>query len=241
MPRDNSNNSVQDQLDEILALLRSQGSDIADTKKMLADSQAKVAQLEDKVANLEKEVKKLKESSNDREQAAKSRSIRLFGYATSDEETRTTDGGKAFHNKLYDRIIKPCLNAAKASGDLTSTPQFATAIDKIYRVGRSANPGRPAPILITFTSETFKLAVLRNKRSSLPTPSASERDAGIRHYLVVEDLTPANYTMLRTLKQREEVDKAWTIEGRIRFIKHGDSAVIKVKSVYDSVEKILNG
>jgi hypothetical protein len=132
--------SVQDQLDEIpvLALLHSQGSDIADTKKMLAESQAKEAQLESKVLSLEKEVKKLKESSNDDDQAAKSRSVRLFGYSTLEEETRRTDGGKAFQNKLYDRIIKLCLNAAKANGDISSTPQFSTAIDKIYRMGKSA-------------------------------------------------------------------------------------------------------
>jgi peptidoglycan hydrolase CwlO-like protein len=61
------NVSVQDKLNKVLALLRSQGADIAETKKMLADSQAKVAQLETKVTSLEKEVKRLKESSNDRD------------------------------------------------------------------------------------------------------------------------------------------------------------------------------
>jgi chromosome segregation ATPase len=154
MPRDsvNSNNlPVQDQLDEILALLRSQGSDIADTKKMLVESQAKVTHLKSEVISLKREVKKLKESSKDRDQYAKSRSVRLFGYPTSEEETRTTDGGKIFQNKLYDRIIKPCLKAAKVNGDISSTPQFSTAIEQIYRMGKSANPGRPAPVLITFT------------------------------------------------------------------------------------------
>jgi DNA-binding transcriptional MerR regulator len=240
MPRDSSVHD-QDKLDEILTLLRNQGSDIAETKKMLADSQAKVTKLETKVAALEKEVKKLKETSNDREQAAKSRTIRLFGYASTEEETRTTDGGKSFNNKLYDRIIKPCLNTAKTNGDIQSTPQFSTAIEKIFRAGKSSNPARPAPIIITFTSDTYRLAVLRNKKSSLPAPSTPERDAGIRRYLVVEDLTPANYNMLKTLQQREEVDKAWTIEGRIRYTMRGDSTVRRVKSVFDPVENILNG
>jgi hypothetical protein len=79
MPRDKDMESVQDQLQEILGLLKSQGADIADTKKMLADSQARVSQLEKKVSTLEREVKTLKEASNDRDQAAKSRSIRVFG------------------------------------------------------------------------------------------------------------------------------------------------------------------
>jgi hypothetical protein len=240
MPRDTRENlSVQDQLNEILALLRSQGADIADTKKMLADSQAKVAKLETKVSSLEREVKHLKESVNDRDQAAKSRSVRLFGYSTSEEEA-ATDGGKVFQGKLYDRIIKPCLNSAKANGELQTVPQFATAIEKMYRAGKSTNPSRPAPIIITFTSETFRLAVLRNKRSCLPTPLTSERDAGIKRYMLVEDLTPANYNMVKQLHNREEIAKVWSIEGRIRFKKLGQDTVFKVKSVFDTVESIIS-
>jgi hypothetical protein len=239
MPRDPGDDmSVQDKLNEVLALLRSQGADIAETKKMLADSQAKVAQLESKVSSLEKEVKRLKETSNDRDQATKSRSLRLFGYATSEEET-ATDGGRVFKNKLYDRIIKPCFNSAKANGELQTVPQFTTAIEKIYRVGKSSNNSRPAPIIITFTSEAFRLAVLKNKRTSLPTPLVSERDAGIRRYMLVEDLTPANYNMLKQLHSCEEVEKVWSIEGRIRFKKRGQDTVLKVKSVFDSVDTIV--
>jgi hypothetical protein len=223
MPRDASDNmSVQDKLNEVLALLRSQGADIADTKKMLADSQAKVAQLETKVSALEKEVRRLKESSNDRDQAAKSCSLRLFGY------------------KIYDKIIKPCLNAAKANGEIQTVPQFTTAIDKIYRVGKSTNNARPAPIIITFASEAIRLAVLRNKRTSLPTPLVSERDAGIRRYMLVEDLTPANYNLLKQLHNCEEIEKVWSIEGRIRFKKRGQNTVYKVKSVFDSIDTILS-
>jgi hypothetical protein len=240
MPRDTrDNSSVQDQLDEILALLRTQGADIADTKKMLADSQAKVSLLEKKVTSLEKEVKHLKEAGNDRDQATKSCSVRLFGYSTTEEES-ASDGGKVFQSKLYEKIIKPCLNSAKANGELQSVPQFATAIHKIFRVGKSSNPARPAPIIINFTSEAIRLAVLRNKKNSLPTPQMSERDAGIRRYMLVEDLTPANYNMVKLLHNREEVSKVWSIEGRIRFKKHGQDTIFKVKSVFDSVESIVN-
>jgi hypothetical protein len=205
---------------------------------MLADSQAKVAQLETKVSTLEKEVKRLKEASNDRDQAAKSCSLRLFGYATTEEET-SSDGGRIFKNKLYDRIIKPCLNTAKTNGELQSVPQFATAIEKIYCVGKSTNNARPAPIIITFASEAFRMAVLRNKRSSLPTPLVPERDAGIRRYMLVEDLTPANYNMLKQLHNCEEIKKVWSIDGRIRSKKRGQNNVCKVKSVFDPIDTVL--
>jgi hypothetical protein len=240
MPRDKDMESVQDQLQEILGLLKSQGADIADTKKMLADSQARVSQLEKKVSTLEREVKTLKEASNDRDQAAKSRSIRVFGVHSADEETKSADGGKSFYAKVYDRILKPCLNTAKSSGDLQSVPHFATAIESVYRAGKSAVPSRPAPLVITFTNESFRMAVMRNKKSSLPTPTTTERDAGIRRYMIVEDLTPANFQMLKLLKNREEVDKIWTIEGKLRLKLKGHENIVKIKSVFDSVESILD-
>jgi hypothetical protein len=111
--------SIQEQLNEILGLLRSQGSEISETKKMLADSQAKASKLENKVLALESEVKRLKEGTNDRDQQDKGRTVRLFGFPVSEEET-ASDGGKAFQSKVYDKVLKPCLTSAKTNGDLQS-------------------------------------------------------------------------------------------------------------------------
>jgi hypothetical protein len=240
MPRDKDMEAVQDQLQEILGLLKAQGSDISETKKMLADSQARVAHLEKKVSTLEREVKTLKEASNDRDQAAKSRTVRIFGVPSADEETKSSDGGKSFYTKVYDRILKPCLNTAKSNGDLQSVPHFTTAIESVYRAGKSAIPSRPAPLVVTFTNESFRMAIMRNKKSSLPTPTAPERDIGIRRFMIVEDLTPATFQMLKSLKSREEIDKIWSIEGKLRFKLKGQENIVKVKSVFDSVESILS-
>jgi hypothetical protein len=222
--------SIQGQLNEILGLLRSQGAEIL-------DSQIKVTQLENKVQGLEKEVKKLKESANDRDQADKYLTARLFGYPATEEE-KSSDGGKAFQAKLYDRIIKPCLNGAKANGDLQSVPQFSTAIDKIYRAGKSS-ADRPAPIVIKFTTETVRTAVLCHKKASLPAPTTQERASGTRRFVMVEDLTQANYKMLKLLQEREEVSRVWTIEGRLRFVLKNNEKIFKVKSVFDPVESII--
>jgi hypothetical protein len=95
-------------------------------------------------------------------------------------------------------------------------------------------------LVITFTSESFCMAIMRNKKSSLPTPSTTERDAGIRRYMIVEDLTPANFQMLKLLKNMEEVDKIWTIKGKLRLKLKGHENIIKSKSVFDSVESFLD-
>jgi ParB-like chromosome segregation protein Spo0J len=230
--------TVQEQLNEILVLLRNQGAEISETKKMLADSQVKVTKLENRVTVLETEVKKLKEAANDRDQADKGRTVRLFGVPITEEET-ASDGGKSFQAKLYDRILKPCLTSAKTNGDLQSIPQFTTAIEKIFRAGKSSNPDRPAPVIIKFTSEIYRTAVLRHKKNSLPAPSAQEKAAGFRRFMIVEDLTPANYKMLKQLQGREEVARVWSIEGRLRFTLVNNDKVFRVKSVYDPVESVI--
>jgi hypothetical protein len=240
MPRGSEPDPVQEQLHEILSLLKSQGADIAETKKMLAESQARVSTLEKKVSVLERENKMLKENSNDRDQASRSRSIRLFGVPQSDEETKSADGGKAFYSKMYDKILKPCLNSAKTNGDLQSVPHFATAVESIYRSGKSAIASRPAPLVITFSNESYRMAVMRNKKLSLPSPTPQEKEAGIRRYMAVEDLTSANFNMLKQLKSREEVDKVWSIEGKLRFKLRGHDTVHKVKSVFDTLESIIS-
>jgi hypothetical protein len=230
--------SIQEQLNEILGLLRSQGAEISETKKMLSDSQAKVTKLENKVLVLEKEVKHLKEAANDRDQADKGRTVRLFGYPVTEEES-STDGGKTFQTKLYERIFKPCLTTAKNNGDLPTVPQFTTAVEKIYRAGKSSNPDRPAPVVIKFTSESYRTAVLRNKKTSLPAPTAQEKASGARRFMVVEDLTPANFKMLKLLQGREEVSRVWSIEGKLRFTLLNNEKVFRVKSVFDPVESII--
>jgi hypothetical protein len=57
--------------------------------------------------------------------------------------------------------------------------------------------------------------------------------------MVVEDLTPANYKMMKLLQGREEVSRVWSIEGKLRFKLQNNEKVFKVKSVFDPVESII--
>ena len=74
-----------------------------------------------------------------------------------------------------------------------------------------------------------------------PSPSAAETDNGVKRYVMVEDLTSPTYSLLKALQDHSGVAKAWTIEGRIRFARTDKpNTVIKVKSVYEHVEKIVS-
>jgi hypothetical protein len=248
MDKDKPSATVQEQLSLVISMLKEQGELLSDTRRMLADSQAKVlaleakvGALEHKVTSLECDLTSLKEVSNNREQASKLCTIRVHGFPVSDEELAATDGGKTLANKVYERILKPILAAARAKGDIPSVPHCANAIEDCYRAGRPSKSGKPAPLIVKLSSKNLRLAVLRNKRANTPAPLDSERSEFIKRFSIVEDLTTPTYKLLRQLQDNDNVVKVWTVEGRIRFtLAEHPNTIVKVKSVFQPIEKILN-
>jgi len=202
----------------------------------------KVASHETTIKTLEQEVKKLKEFSNDRDQESRDNVIRLFNFPMSPDDV-AADEGKALANRVYDRILKPVIIAAKAKDDLVSVQQVNNVIDDCFRIGKpSLKDGilRPSPVVIKLRSKQLKQAIMKNKKTSLPAPSDREKAAGIRRFVLVEDLTSPTFKKLSEILVDERVEKAWTIEGKIRFVLVGnDKSVKKVKSVFDPTSKII--
>ena len=218
----------------------------------LSAMQVKVVKLEEanvtlsmQVASLNKEVTLLKEKDNSRDQQSKCNSVRLFGLRISEEEKE--DGGKSLTKRVYDQIVKPVLVAAKSNKQIDVLPQLSNAIVEAYRIRPNASkpiisgqpPPLPPPIIVKFANQAVRLAFLRNKRASLPNPSADETAAGTLRYTVVEDLTETNYKKLREMADSSEVEKVWSVDGRLRFTVPGDKTIRRVKSVFASVADII--
>jgi hypothetical protein len=239
--------TVQEQLSLVISMLKEHGELLTDTRKMLADSQAKVSVLENKVSTLESTVTKLetdvlalKEASNSREQQLKLCTVRIHGLPVTDEELAATDGGKTLAAKVYDRVLKPILNAAKAKGDISSVPHCANAIEECYRAGRPSKTGKPVPIVVKVTNRHLRLAIFRNKRLNTPQPLDAEKNDHIKRFSVVEDLTGPTFKLLKLLQANDSVARAWTVEGNIRFaLSSSPDKIVKVKSVYSPIEAIL--
>jgi hypothetical protein len=185
----------------------------------------------------------MKEQLNDSDQQSRAHFVRLFNFPMADDDI-AADSGRALANRVYDRILKPIIVAAKAKNDITTVPQCANVIEDIYRVGKpSMKDGvhRPPPIIIKLCTKQLRLAILKNKKTSIPSPTTQERAAGVKRFVVVEDLTPPNYKKLTELLSDDRIEKAWSVEGRLRFVLAGsDKSVKKVKSVYDSVDHIVS-
>ena len=207
----------------------------------------KVSDLNSTVAKLNNEMTLLKEKDNDRDQQSRGNAVRLFGLAAGEEED-ATDPARALIKRVYDCIIKPVLTAAKANKQLDSIPSLSNTIADEYRIKSAGKakqaivgqpPPMPHPIIVKFVSPAIRLAFLRNKKASLPSPSAAEIQAGVKRYSVVEDLTPTTHKKMREMANSLEVDKVWSINGRLRYTVPGDKTIYKVKSVFASVSEIV--
>jgi len=190
------------------------------------------------IAGLEKEVKLLKEAGNLRDQQSRNTVIRIFNLPVSEGES--TDGNKGLSSKVYDRVLKPVLAAAKTKGDIAVLPQAGTVIEDCFRTRAAAASGGVAPVIVKLANSKMKTVILRNKRDNIPAPSRAEAAAGALPAFMVEDLTPATHQKMMEIKQDRRIAKIWTVEGQIRYtLVTSPNKILKVRSVFDSVESIL--
>lgn len=211
--------------------------------------------LEASIINLQSELISVKTTLNVRDQQLRSKSVKLSGLPFSEDEASSSEPGLVLAETVYARILCPILNAAVEAGAISYVPTLGDCIDEIYRLNSWPNkpstpPGTalakaPAPptVIIKLFSPAGRLALLRFKRDNTPSPSAIEKSQGSVGFYISEDLTPSTFKLLRDLQKHQKVDKAWTVNGKIRFVRSGDRnrKVYMVKSIYDPISTILSG
>jgi len=210
------------------------------SERARTEDRKQIVKLEEDVKSLNKEVRELKTQLNIRDQQGRGKSLRLFGVPITPEEANSgPEAYKALSKRVYD-IIKPMLTAAKTKGELDTVPQLNTAVEDCYRVGRF-DQKTPPPIIINFTNRRVRMAVLRYKKLNTPSPSEDEKKSGAVKFSLVEDLTGPTYRKLKEIQQDVRVERAWTMDGSIRYTTSGDKsgAVRRVRSIYDSIDIII--
>jgi hypothetical protein len=207
----------------------------------LADQQQRVSKLETTVDSLSKELVVLKTIVNNREQELRSNAIRLIGFPITDEEKAATDS-KFLPKKIYTKVLCPILNAAKLKGHLCEkVPTLDNAIIDCYRVGPAASGvGSSPPIIIKFSSSSYRVAIMKAKKDSTPIPSDADKALGAKRYHISEDLTPHTFKKLRDLQNSEAVSKAWTVNGRIHLLISGSNNVYRVPSIFEDTDIIIS-
>jgi hypothetical protein len=171
--------------------------------------------------------------------------VALEAKVTAQETTINSMGKeiKKLKEQANDRDQQARDLAAKAKGDISSVPVANNVVEDAFRVGKpTLKDGvmRPPPVIVKLCNRQLRLAILKNKRLNIPSPTDGERGCGIRKFIVVEDLTVPTFKKLSDLLADDRVEKAWSTEGKLRFVLMGnDKSVKKVKSVFDSNDEII--
>ncbi len=203
------------------------------------------------IAQLRSEIKTLKTSQQVREQRLRASTIRLFNYPYFAGES--LDNFKALTAKVYDRVIRPTLVAAKSAGDVGSVQQQQNVVESCFRVyprghsgaaGDAANDGATGPstpsgpIIIRLSNTAIKSTIMKH-RKSIPPPSDGERRDGVRRFVLVEDLTPEAYGLLKALQQDTRTEKVWSSHGQLFYTVPGVPGYKRVRNIFDSIDTIL--
>ena len=207
----------------------------------------KVEMLEKEKKRMEMEIKEVQANVNDREQYARSWSVRINGLSVSQEEEEKLGKDRAAMKKAYDKVLKPILLAAKEEGALETVPtSYYNLLENGHKLSYSQRPGAkaagPPAIIVRFSSRLMRNTVLRYKRRFMPSPTTAEVAAGISRYSIHEDLTKVNHSLLRGLIADSRFAKCWSVDGKLRFTLAADSSnrVHYVGSVHQSIDEIFS-
>ena len=182
------------------------------------------------------EIRSVKNTLNFRDQQLRGAQLRLFNFPVS------TDDTAGLAARVYDRVLRPLLAAAKAAGEISAVPQVQNAIEACYRCYTQEEPkeGQPLPpIVVKLANRQLKIAAMKQRKLNLLQPSEGERKSGCKRFVLVEDLTPPAHKLLKALQADQRTDKVWSVNGQIHFSVPGKSGFKKVRSVFDNIESIL--
>jgi hypothetical protein len=181
-----------------------------------------IAMLQTQVNTLVKDTDDLKRTVNNLDQESRCKTVRIIGLTIPEADIKQFGQEKAIMKRAYDKLIKPILTAAKNKGEIETIPVLLNVLEQGRYAGRGAvdQQGRPLPPIcsVSFTNRYLRNVIMRYKKDNIPNPTDAERAAGITRFAIVEDLTGLNAKRLKEYRDDTRVSRAWTVDGRIRFV-----------------------
>jgi hypothetical protein len=176
------------------------------------------------------------------EQYNRSRSIRVNNVVISPEDE--SDSKKVMET-VYSKLIHPILTGAHQKGAIDAVPSLHATIETAHILPEKPNTAKP--IIIRFTSRHLKQTLFTFKKkfspkiplSSSSTPSSP---CGPRMmFPFYEDLTRDSFLKMKALAADQRVTACWSVGGLLRYRLFTNPEIVRrVKSVYDSVDTILD-
>lgn len=236
--------TIDTKLDDLNGQVKIITDTVSNLQHEVKSNRSDIEDLRDELENFKRdtkyEVKNIKTNLNTREQQLRSTTVRIFNFPIMKDEA--VDNYKGLSQRVYDRILRPLMTAGKNAGDLATVPQIQNTTEACYRIftQREPEPGKPPPpVIVRLVSKAIKTAVLKQRRLHMPAPSAGEKELGAKRFVIVEDLTPPTYSLLKMLQADERTEKVWTVNGQIHYSRPKTLGYKKVKNVFDTVDSIL--
>ena len=209
---------------------------VNEIKATQGERQVRVAKLEEYVVSINREELTLKTIVNSHQQLFRS------GFPLSEDEKKTRNSA-ALNTRVFERILSPILNVAASNRLLESAPTISNTILSCYHIGNPAavaTVSSPPPLVVKLRSSELRSCILRCKREAVFGPTAAEKEAGCKSFMIVEDLTQPSFKMIKELQSPKEVYKAWSVESKLLFTLVDGKTVNRVSSVFKEMSAILD-
>ena len=185
------------------------------------------------------ELAELRNSLNEREQYARSWSMRVLNVPVPKESESDT---RLVMQSVYDNLIHPILEGARASGAIDSVPSCDSLLETAHIL-----PGKTDGhklVIARFYSRYWRREFAPREASTTAAASTSSRSGANRlarmRFPFFEDLTKANFQKLAAIKQHEDVSSAWTVNGTIKFKIKDDDTIYRISNLQESVEDVIS-
>ena len=238
-----SNAVTSEQMEEVLARLSSIQERLDTMENLLAASQAENAALKATNTELHKHIleknsliNSLQLKQNNLEQYNRQWSIRISGV-----EIPSTEASNPIlcMRHVYDKALLPILEGEVERGLLQSVPLCEQLLETAH-ILPARNDNKPKPIIARFYSRNLRSLMFQLKKDFAPKVSSPDaRNSTRLRYPFFEDLTKANFQMLKALAEDNRTGAVWSVNGVIKYKMANGTEVKKVSSVFDSIDDIL--
>ena len=231
------NKSMEEIQEEMLAKLTLLTEKISELEATIKATSTENVVLRNQLAHQADEIAHLKDCLNEREQYARSWSMRVLNIQLPPGQESNTS---AVMNAVYQQLLLPILEGARESKEISGFPTCDALLENAHLL---PGKGSSNPVIVRFLSRYWRSVIFRFRKSCAPreeSPSVTTRRGnekpGRMLFPFYEDLSRATFKQLKAIKESEEVVAAWTVGGSIRFRIKDDDSIYKVNSLLDTVE-----
>jgi hypothetical protein len=168
---------------------------------------------------------------NNCEQALRSSSLRILGLPLKRDSTPIK-----IIDTIFDCILQPILETAKARGEIGEYPSRRFLIDSAFTIP-SKTP-LSCPVIVKLSSVFIRSLIFSYKNDVLPKVPDPNSNRLRYKYGIYEDLTQANFSQFRTFAEDQRTTTIWTYNGQIKFRMRDSEAIYRVRSLHDTINSI---